>query len=116
MTKSELKNSLAIRLKFTTTAGQVLSIPDYAAVPSERLRQLEKIAIVARKLIAAQNARLTGGASTMVETAISDLTKGLSELEEIWDFRASSLAESTDDPLFDAVQTDADEARIQAGH
>ena len=116
MTKPELKTSLVIPLQFTTTDGQLLSIPDYAAVPSERLRQLEKIAIETRKLIAAYEATLTDGASTMVETAISDLTKELSALEEIWDFRASNVAESTKDPLSDAVQTDTDEARIQAGH
>jgi hypothetical protein len=117
MTKLELTNSLAIPLQFTTTDGQLVAIPDYAAVPSERLRQLERIAVGARRLIAAHNATVTGGDSpSTVETAISDLTKELSALEEIWDFRASNVAESTKDPLSDAVQTDTDEARIQAGH
>jgi hypothetical protein len=90
--KPEIKRSVVIPLKFTTTDGQELPLQDYAAVPRELLRKLEEIAIRARELIAAHKAAILGGTSNMVEKAMSDLTKDLSALEEIWDFEASCIS------------------------
>jgi hypothetical protein len=113
--KPETKRSVVIPLKFTTTDGQELPLPDYAAVPRELLRELEEIAIRARELIAAHKAALLGGTSNIVETAMSDLTKELSALEEIWDFEGSCRASESGTPS-DTPKIDTDIARIQAGH
>ena len=60
------------------------------------------------KLIAAHNVALGGNISTTVEQAISDLTRDVRALEEIWDFDASIIE--------DSVQIDSDDARIAAAH
>ena len=85
--KPEIKKSVVIPLKFTTTDGQELPFPDYAAVPRELLRKLEEIAIRARELTAAHKAAILGGTSHMVEKAMSDLTKELSALRGNLGFR-----------------------------
>lgn len=41
MTKLETNKNVVIQLRFTTTDGHELSIPEYAAVPADRLRKLE---------------------------------------------------------------------------
>ena len=105
-----------IPLKFTTTDGQELLLADYAAVPRELLRKLEEIAIRAKQLIAEHKAAIPGGASNMIEKAMSDLTKELSELEEIWDFEASAIRASESGQQSDTPEIDSDKARIQAGH
>jgi hypothetical protein len=114
--KPEIKKSVVIPLKFTTTDGQELPLPDYAAVPRELLRKLEEIAIRARELIAAHKAAILGGTSNMVEKAMSDLTKELSALEEIWDFEASCIRARESGTPSDTPEIDSDKARIQAGH
>ena len=97
-----------IPLKFTTTDGQELPLLDYAAVPRELLQKLEATAIRAKDLIAAQKT----GSSNMIEKAMSDLTKELSALEEIWDFEASSIrVKESGTP-----EADSDKTRIEAGH
>jgi hypothetical protein len=114
--KPEIKKSVVIPLKFTTTDGQELPFPDYAAVPRELLRKLEEIAIRARELIAAHKAAILGGTPNMVEKALSDLTKELSALEEIWDFEASCIGARESGTPSDTPKIDSDIARIQAGH
>ena len=101
---------------FTTADGQELPLADYAAVPRELLRKLEEVAIRARQLIAVHKAAILGGTSNMVEKAMSDLTKDLSALEEIWDFEASSIRARESGTPSDTPEIDSDEARIQAGH
>ena len=108
LSKPERKNRAVIPLKFTTTDGQEVSLPDYAAVPIERLQKLEEIAVTAMKLIAVHNVALGGNISTTVEQAISDLTRDVRALDEIGDFDASIIE--------DSVQINSDEARIAAGH
>ena len=106
-----------IPLKFTATDGQELPLADYAAVPRELLRKLEEIAIRVKQLIAEHKAAISGGTSNMIEKAMSDLTKELSALEEIWDFEASSAIRVTESgPQSGTPEIDSDKARIQAGH
>jgi hypothetical protein len=110
------QEGLWIPLKFTTTDGQELPLLDYAAVPRELLRKLEEIAIRARELTAAHKAAILGGTSNIAEKAMSDLTKELSALEEIWDFEASCIRARESGPPSDTPEIDSDKARIQAGH
>ena len=114
--KPEINRGVVIPLKFTTTDGQELPLQDYAAVPRELLRKLEEIAIRARELIAAHKVAILGGTSNMVEKAMSDLTKDLSALEEIWDFEASCIRAQESGTPSDTPETDSDKGRIQAGH
>ena len=113
--KPEIKRNVVIPLKFTTTDGQELPLQDYAAVPRELLRALEVIAIRAREVLAQHNAASIGGTSNLIETAMSNLAKEVSALEEIWGFEAScGVAESG--PPSDTPKIDTDIERIQAGH
>src|SRR5690242_13509332 len=116
MMRPEINKNIVILLKFKTTDEQEIPVPDYAAVPSERLRKLEKLAILARELIAANNANITDGVSHMAQKAISDLTTEVSALEKIWNFKGSNLAEVADGAVSNPSVADSDEARIDAGH
>ena len=116
MTKLETNKNVVIQLTFTTTDGHELSIPEYAAVPAERLRKLEQIATAARELLAAQDPATVSGTSTMAAKALAELKTVLAELEGLWDLNAAGSERAGKGEASGTVQTDADKTRIEAGH
>ena len=89
MAKAEIQKALTIPLRFTTVDGQELPITGYTAVPSERLRKLEQLALVAKGVVEAIEEAKATGSTLRLGNAQDELIKEVSGLQEVWDFRVS---------------------------
>jgi hypothetical protein len=90
MTNAEIKTAVRIPIKFTTTDGQELPIPDYIAVPRERLAKFEQIALAAQELLKAHERALSNPTvQGKVGASLEKLRSGISQLEEVWNFKTA---------------------------
>jgi hypothetical protein len=90
MTNAEIKTAVRVPLRFTTTDGQELPIPDYVAVPRARLEKFEQIALAAQELLRAhERAQVNPTTPGKVGVSLDKLRSGLSQLEEVWDFKTA---------------------------
>jgi hypothetical protein len=88
MTNAEIKTAVRIPIKFTTTEGADLPIANYMAVPRARLEKFEQLALAAQELVKAREAAMLNPTATgNVEASLKNLRSGLSQLEELWDFK-----------------------------